>query len=430
LAISKETEEDAANEPQREFNQRAVYLVALSVGLTTMSFNVWYPFLPLYALKLGATSDADALFWIAIATTVQGIGRLTTGPIWGVLSDRYGRKSMLLRALFLSTTTGAIAAFVQAPWQLTIAMGVNGVFSGLVPPAVALISVSVPEHRLNNALSIVTGAQYMGTTIGPALGAALTIAFGYRGSIFVASMVPFLAAFTVLFWVPGDHVERKQKADNGVEAAPLEPFRPTGQFLILVFVYFAVFAMNQLVRLATPIALRLIEAKDDVAGEAGLVFSLGGAVSAFSVLILGPRFFREGTRHRTMAIAFLIGGAGFLALAGAQGVELYLVGYLMIAAVLSAMVPTTNTLIAATVSRARRGTAFGFAGSAQAMSFVVGPSGAALFAAISLDAGFALLAGLLVVLAGFIFLALVDPAAKLSAGQSAVASEPEPPRRS
>ena len=113
-----------------------------------------------------------------------------------------------------------------------------------------------------------------------------------------------------------------------------------------------------------------------------------------------------------MAIACLIAGGGFLALALAPNVALYVLGFLFIAAVLSAMVPTTNTLIAGTASRARRGTAFGIAGSAQAVSFMVGPTGAALFAAISLDAGFAVLAGLLVVLAGVIFLGLKDQAPK------------------
>jgi DHA1 family multidrug resistance protein-like MFS transporter len=406
VALSEETAPSAARQP-REFDQRAVYLVAISVGLTTMSFNVWYPFLPLYALKLGATSDANALFWVAMATTVQGIGRLVTGPLWGVLSDRYGRKSMLLRALFLSTTTGAVAAFVQAPWQLTIAMGLNGLLSGLIPPAVALISVSVPEQRLNQALSTITGAQYMGTTIGPALGAILAILFGYRGSIFVASLIPFIAAFTVLFWVPADRVAVRQSATSG-EKTELEPFKMTHQFILLVFVYFIVFALNQLVRRATPIALRAIEHKDDVAGEAGLVFSLGGAVSAISVLLLGPRFFKEGTRKVTMALACIVAAGGFIALAVAPGAVLYIVGFLFIAMVLSAMVPTTNTLIAATASRARRGTAFGIAGSAQAVSFMVGPTGAALFAAISLDAGFALLAGLLVFLAALIFVALKE----------------------
>jgi DHA1 family multidrug resistance protein-like MFS transporter len=85
--------------------------------------------MPLYLLKVGAKSEADALFWIAVATTAQGIARLVTGPIWGVLSDRYGRKLMLLRALYLATPTTLIAAFVWQPWQMAIALTFQGLFS-------------------------------------------------------------------------------------------------------------------------------------------------------------------------------------------------------------------------------------------------------------------------------------------------------------
>ena len=67
-----------------------------------MSFNVWWPFLALYVLELGATSDANALFWVFVGTSTQGAARLLTSPIWGMFSDRYGRKMMLLRSLYCS----------------------------------------------------------------------------------------------------------------------------------------------------------------------------------------------------------------------------------------------------------------------------------------------------------------------------------------
>ena len=53
---------------------------------------------------------------------IRGVARLLTGPIWGVLSDRLGRKLMLLRALYLATPTTLIAALIGAPWQISIAL--------------------------------------------------------------------------------------------------------------------------------------------------------------------------------------------------------------------------------------------------------------------------------------------------------------------
>ena len=98
---------------------RTPAIIGTAVAVGSMSFNFWYPFMPLYLLQIGARSEASALFWIAIATSVQGVTRLLTGPFWGVLSDRMGRKLMLVRALVLATPTTLIAAFIGAPWQIS-----------------------------------------------------------------------------------------------------------------------------------------------------------------------------------------------------------------------------------------------------------------------------------------------------------------------
>src|SRR5690606_30070583 len=137
--------------------RRATYVIAAAAGVTGMSFNVWYPFLPLYALELGAHSDADAVAWVALAISMQGVTRLASSAPWGYLSDRWGRKMMLLRALYLASITFAFAAVAQEPWHLSIALACQGLFSGFIPASVALVSVLVPDHRLNRSLSIVTG---------------------------------------------------------------------------------------------------------------------------------------------------------------------------------------------------------------------------------------------------------------------------------
>ena len=393
----------------REFRPADTYILAAAVGITSMSFNFWYPFLPLYMLKLGATSNASALFWVAVATSAQGIARLATGPLWGTLSDRYGRKMMFLRALYLSTLIGAVAAFATAPWHIAIALTLAGFFSGFSPAAIAFVSVSVPDSRLNASLGTVSAAQYMGTTVGPALGAIFAVALGYRGAILAGSFIPLLAGTAVLLFVPRDHTPSRS-AVEGEEAPPeLEPFHMSSQFLLAIFLYFLLFALNQLTRLATPIALRVIEGHSDVASISGIAFTLGGLVSAISVLFLAPRLFREGRFRRSLVASCLVASIGCGVLAIAPTATVYIGGFLLVALILSGMSPAVNTLVAANAIRSRRGTAFGVASSAQAVSFIVGPGGAALFAALSLDLGFAFLALLLIAVAALVLWRLREP---------------------
>ena len=155
-------DEDAAAETPTpaDDTRMSVYVIAGAVCATSMSYNLWYPFLPLYALDLGATSDSNAVFWMSIALTAQGAGRLASSAAWGYLSDRFGRKMMLLRALCLGSITFGVAAIASAPWHLAIALGCQGFFSGFVPASVALVSVIVPglstqpqpQHRHRRAV--------------------------------------------------------------------------------------------------------------------------------------------------------------------------------------------------------------------------------------------------------------------------------------
>jgi MFS transporter, DHA1 family, multidrug resistance protein len=376
--------------------RRATYIIAAAAGVTGMSFNIWYPFLPLYALELGARSDADAVAWVALAVTMQGVARLSSSALWGYLSDRWGRKLMLLRALYLASFTFGFAAIAQEPWQLSIALACQGLFSGFIPASVALVSVLVPDHRLNRSLSILTGAQHLGTTTGPAVGALLALAFDFRTTIIVASVVPLITATAVLLWVPRDRVARRTPGDG--RKADLEPFKASSQFILAVGALFSVYAMNELIRLSTPIALKDLKDGADAAAETGLTFAIAGLTSALSVLFVAPLIFAPGRVAKAFGAACAAGAAGFLLLALTGSVPAYIAGFLIVALVVSALVPAINTRIAETVTRSRRGTGFGIAATAQSFSFAVGPAGAAFFAGVSLDLGFAIMAGLFLLL--------------------------------
>ncbi len=390
---------------------RTTYLTALAVFLGSSSFNFWWPFMPLYMLDLGATSDANALFWVATATSAQGICRLATSPIWGVLADKLGRKIMFLRTLYLAALTGTAAALIAHPWQLTFALALQGIFSGFIAPAVALVSVSVPDVKLNKSISIVTGAQYLGSTVGPAVGGVLAVILGFRGTILIGAMLPLVAGAIIHAFVPRDRIETARVEASG-KPAGLEPFRPTMQFAIAIFLFMMLFATNQLARLITPIALRAIEHADDVKAISSVAFTMAGAFSAFGVLVIAMRVFVPGRLRQAISVSCLIAGGGMLlmALSLSLNAAVYIAGFILITIMISAMIPATNTLIAMNVTRSRRGTAFGIASSAQAVAFIVGPFSATLIAAVSIDMGFVILAGIMVALGAGLFLAIREPA--------------------
>jgi len=388
-------------------HKRAVVAIATATGSTSLLMNVWFPFLPLYMLQVGAKDEPTALFWVAVGMSAQGVGRLIGGPLWGLLSDRLGRKKMFVRSVYSAALTSFVLAIIIAPWQVAIALAIQGLFSGFIPAAVALTSVSVPDAKVREALNAVSGAQYLGSAIGPAVGAAMALAFGYRGAIFCSGLLIATVATVVIFLVPADTM-RKKELDLSGAAIALPPFKPTLQFSLAILLYFSLFALTTFRTIATPIALKDI-AGANVTEVTGLAFALGGIASALGVWALSTRFFRKQRLRNILAVTCVLTALGHLLLALSTSVWLYVLAFTLASFLNASMMPATNTMIALNVSRERRGTAFGIGSAAQAVAFMVGPMSAAIFATISLKAGFATVGALFVALAALVAFAVREP---------------------
>ena len=389
--------------------------IAAGVTIASMAMNFWIPLLPLYMQEIGAGDRGSALFWTAVANSTLGLARIVSGPVWGMISDRYGRKPMYVRTLIFASGTIVIVAAAQTPWHIAVAFAVQGLLSGFIPAAVALMSVSVPEERMTESLSLVTGGQYLGNTIGPALGAVLVVLLGYRGSILAGAALPIIAAIIVQLLVRRDEVEPRPAtpAAGASRAAPARALWRTlpAQFYFAVFIFFLVFALTQLVRLLAPLALQDIEGRTDVAGVTGLAFSVSGAAAVAGILLVG----RGGAGPGRLRLALVAGAASAAvtsaALAFVTDATGFIVLFSLAAMAQAAMIPITNTLIATNVSRERRGTGFGLASSAQALALMAGPIAAAALGAGSLDLAFLVIGLVFAGMVAFVLLAIREPSA-------------------
>jgi DHA1 family multidrug resistance protein-like MFS transporter len=385
--------------------RRAVFVIVAAVGVTSLMVGTWVPFLPLYLLNIGARDIADAAFWVAIASTVQGTARFVAGPLWGMVADRVGRKQMYLRALAFSALTVLTAGLIQAPWQLIIALTLHGLFSGVMPAATALLSVVVPDHRVKAALSRMGTMQYLGMAFGPAVGAGLALAVGYRGVFFVCATVVVSVAILIYRVVPADRVAPAVRDSQGRRQPA--PFRMNGQLALGIFIMFLLFALMQLRQVAAPVALHRIDEQDATA-LTGLAFTLSGLASALGIWMVN-RWFQKAPLRRVMIGGALLSAASHLLLAAGSSATFFVVAFALSALLHATLYPLSNTLIALNSDRDRRGTAFGLATGAQALALIGGPMGAALIAATSLTAGFAAISALLLGLALLLAFRLREP---------------------
>lgn len=385
--------------------------IAVGNCLCDAACNMWWPFMPLYLMEVGSQTPADAMYWLAVAAVVQGIGRIVAAPLWGVLSDRYGRKLMYLRTLVFLVITTVIFGFLTEPWQVVVALGLHGAFSGYDGPAVALLSVSVPDSQFKKSLGLLSAMRFLGQAASPAIGAMIAVALNFRGTILISAVATTLVTIAIAYLVPADqHPGTKAARPDGMAVAPvkLEAFKPSNQLWLAVSLFGMMMGLAQILKITTPMALREIEGGEAIIAT-GMAFTFGALASAFGVFLISARYFRLGRLRPALGVCTLAVAAGFLLLAASHTVPLYILAFAVISLLQAASIPTLNMLIAFNTPPARRGTAFGMGSSAQAFSIMLGPLAGALFVATSMSGGFVAVAVLCVLLAFVIRRNLVEP---------------------
>lgn len=157
------------------------------------------PVLALFLKDLGADSGNQATLWSGLINAGGAGVMAITAPFWGVLSDRYGRKPMLLRSMFAAPFTVGLMGFATAPWHLLALRFVEGAFTGTVTASTALVAAASPKARLGYSLGLVQTAVFSGASPCPLFGGLLADQIGYRPTFAVSAALLGSAGVIVLF---------------------------------------------------------------------------------------------------------------------------------------------------------------------------------------------------------------------------------------
>lgn len=171
-----------------------LYLVGFC-GYT--GFSLLFPVIPQYAEDLGAP-----LFLVGLAVgTFSYVTALTMIP-FGMLSDRIGRRTILVTGLVLFTVAPLFYITVTSPLQLILVRGIHGLASAaFIPPATALVVDMSPPERRGEALGWFTGVAMMGFVFGPITGGFLLNSYGFDATFYACSLTSLLALLLILPWL-------------------------------------------------------------------------------------------------------------------------------------------------------------------------------------------------------------------------------------
>ena len=186
--------------------QRTLYITFFAQLVTAVGFSSIFPFLPLYVKELGAVSDLSIEFLAGLVFSAQAFTMMITAPIWGTLADRFGRKLMVERAMFGGAVILLLMAFARSAEELVILRAIQGLLTGSVAAASALVASIAPRQRTGYAMGLLQVGVSAGVAFGPLIGGAIADEFGYSVAFYVTAGLLFLSGVLILIGVEEEFV--------------------------------------------------------------------------------------------------------------------------------------------------------------------------------------------------------------------------------
>jgi len=341
------------------------------VLLDLIGFGIVIPILPFLSPELGADKIDIALIIVSYAVC-SGL----CGPFWGRLSDRLGRKPVIMMCLSGAAVSYVMLGLANELWMVYCARAFAGIMAGNFGVASAMMAdVTSPENRARG-MGVIGSAFGMGLVLGPVLGGLLA---GDTGSFtlpcMVAGLMSLLAVIAAQIFLPESLSLQRRKANRHMQrtqkkVSTLTLLRDTGNRLLAAqyvlhnscvsgFYYSFPFWVGDIL--------------DWTAREVGIVFGIqGGIMALMQGVLIGPlvRAFGEMPLLRISIGSFFIG----LIIAAFSDTAVLIVGSALVTMTGATMcMPVLNTLTSERTPAAFRGRMLGTTASLASWGRVVGP---------------------------------------------------------
>jgi DHA1 family multidrug resistance protein-like MFS transporter len=328
------------------------------------------PFLPLLVRDLGVADPRAVARWSGAIFAAPFLFAALMTPVWGWIGDRSGRKLMVIRALAGLSLALFLMAFAKSPEQLLVLRVLQGLVSGFIPAAIALVSSTAPRGELGYALGTLSSAQAGGIVAGPLLGGFLADLLGFRALFFLIAGIELLAAVAVAWLVRESPRPAGPRPPSLLANARLAARHPLPVALAGLF-------LTQLaILLVQPFFALFVESLGVGAGRLSSTTGVLFGVTGLATLLAAPHWGRAGDRfgrRRTLGWALAGGCVVFLMQGLAQDVRWLFVLRLLQGLCAAGMLPALYATLAHHTPETQRAGLVAFGSSATLLGGLVAP---------------------------------------------------------
>ena len=336
-----------------------------------------FPLLPLYARDLHADPAT-----IGLLSASFPIAQLASSPVWGRVSDRYGRRPALLVGLTASAIAYVIFGFASTLWLLFLSRFVQGLGGGTTGVAQAYVADTMAPNERAKGLGWLSAATSAGVIVGPALGSFAARA-GETAPGLVAAALCVLNALFAWKWLPESRVPAaRASTPSGRQAPPPEPRsvraamwevvrHPGRPVAHLIWIY----AVAMLAYNATPpiFALYLSERFGITKQNIGYFFLIFGGVGVLMRLFAVGWINDRLGEVRTMRLGAALYGLGYALIPFATSVPMFLLYQVLLPVGTALLFPATSALVSHRADKNEFGLVMGVQQALRGVASVIGP---------------------------------------------------------
>ena len=336
----------------------------LSVALDLVGFGIVLPILPLYAERFDASPSV-----IGLLVASFSLAQFVFSPLWGRVSDRVGRKPVLVLSLAGTAVGSLLTGLAGSLWLLFAARILDGISGASVSVAQAAVTDLAPPSERPRLLGLLGAAFGLGFVAGPAIGALAALG-GPAVPFLVAAALAAVNAVVAAVRLPETRGRRAIAVPADASEAGADPSvrRELADYLLVAFVSlvaFSAFEATFALFGERRLGLRL--------ASTGIVFTvIGVLIAAANAGLVAPAVRRFG-EPGTLRLGLVLNAAGLAVLPFVHSWAALAPALLLLTAGQGLVTPTLSATVAGRVGEDRRGAALGAQQSAGGLARVVGP---------------------------------------------------------
>lgn len=357
-----------------------LYILWITQIISLTAFGLGIPFTPYFIQELGVVDPNQIKFYTGLLSAAPALTMAIMSPIWGYLSDRFGRKLMILRAMFAAVFVIGGMGFAQNVGHILFLRILQGIFTGTITASSAFVASNTPNEKMSFSLGLMASSTFIGQSIGPLIGGHFAAWFGFRMSFFMGAALMAVGGFLVLWFVKEDPTTFGEHLFKNREKAPLSSI-----FTPLIMVMLLTMFIQRIVRTVfNPFLPLYIQEQLSLTGVAGSVLNnqsamLTGKISGFTgfmTALAGISISQFGDKLDKLKLSVVLTAVGLILAIGIQfvpGLTAFGILYGIMFFFLGGVDPILTSLTAQKTEASRRGVLFGVQGFVSSIGFMISP---------------------------------------------------------